>query len=163
MLAPWLYLWRLQVVLTRSRWSKRHGRQQRQSACFSNCRTSWRKQWATWSWWTQTTSPKAKPPWRLSAPLAAVLTCGSPAEWECPETAGQWYPQQWRQHPHKCCVGISSLIDTPTTSTSLRRLFRSGELRTQKLKSHLLLKPGVGQYIAIHATLTDTDFFLAYF
>ena len=49
---------------------------------------------------------------------------------------------------------------------------RSGELRTQKLKSHLLrtqslkvlpLKPGVGQYIAIHATLTATDFFLAYF
>ena len=42
---------------------------------------------------------------------------------------------------------------------------RSGEPRTQKLKSHLertqslnilLLKPGVGQYIAIHATLTAT-------
>ena len=49
---------------------------------------------------------------------------------------------------------------------------RSGELRTQKLKSHLLrtqslnihpLKPSVGQYIAIHATLTARDFFLAYF
>ena len=49
---------------------------------------------------------------------------------------------------------------------------RSGELRTQKLKSHLvrrqslkvlLLKPGVGQYIAIDATLTARDFFLAYF
>ena len=47
---------------------------------------------------------------------------------------------------------------------------RSGELRTEKLKSHLLrtqslkvlpLKPGVGQYIAIHATLTTRDFFLA--
>ena len=47
---------------------------------------------------------------------------------------------------------------------------RSGELRTQKLKSHLVrthslnvlpLKPGVGQYIAIHATLTARDFFLA--
>ena len=46
---------------------------------------------------------------------------------------------------------------------------RSGELRTQKLKSHLVrtqslnvlpLKPGVGQYIAIHATLTARDFFL---
>ena len=41
---------------------------------------------------------------------------------------------------------------------------RSGELRTQKLKSHLVRtqnlnvpswKPGVHQYIAIHATLTD--------
>ena len=51
-------------------------------------------------------------------------------------------------------------------------LSRSGELRTQKLKSHLVriqslnvlpLKPGVGQYIAIHATLTARDFFLAYF
>ena len=49
---------------------------------------------------------------------------------------------------------------------------RSGELRTQKLKSYLVrtqslnvlpLKPGVGQYIAIPATLTARDFFLAYF
>ena len=55
---------------------------------------------------------------------------------------------------------------------SPRGLPRSGELRTQKLKSHLVrtqslnvlpLKPGVGQYIAIHATLTARDFFLAYF
>ena len=47
---------------------------------------------------------------------------------------------------------------------------RIGEL--QKLKSHLVrtqslnvlpLKPGIGQYIAIHATLTARDFFLAYF
>ena len=49
---------------------------------------------------------------------------------------------------------------------------RSGELQTQKLKSHLVrtqclnvlpLKPGVGQYIAIHATHTARDFLLAYF
>ena len=48
----------------------------------------------------------------------------------------------------------------------------SGELRTQKFKSHLVrtqslnilpLKPGVGQYVAIHATLTARDFFLPYF
>ena len=46
---------------------------------------------------------------------------------------------------------------------------RSGELRTQKLKSHLVrtqsldvlpLKPGVGQHIAIHATFTAQGFFL---
>ena len=46
------------------------------------------------------------------------------------------------------------------------------ELRTQNSKSHLsrtlslkvlLLKPGVGQYIAIHATLTVRNFFLANF
>ena len=49
---------------------------------------------------------------------------------------------------------------------------RSGELRTQKLKSLLMrtqslkvlpLKPGVGQYIAMHAALTVRDFFLANF
>ena len=49
---------------------------------------------------------------------------------------------------------------------------RSGELRTRKLKSHLVrtqslnvlpLKPAVGQYIAIHATLTARDFVLANF
>ena len=49
---------------------------------------------------------------------------------------------------------------------------RCGELRTQKLKSYLVrrqslnvlpLKPGIGQYIAIHAVLTARDFFLAHF
>ena len=54
----------------------------------------------------------------------------------------------------------------------LFKLPRSGELRLQKLKSHLVrtqslnvlpLQPGVGQYIAIRATLTARDFFLAYF
>ena len=49
---------------------------------------------------------------------------------------------------------------------------RSGELRTQKLKSHLLrtqslnvlpLKSAVVQYIARHAMLTARNFFLAYF
>ena len=49
---------------------------------------------------------------------------------------------------------------------------RRGELRTQKLKPHLVrtlslnvlpLKLRVGQCIAIHATLTARDFFLAYF
>ena len=48
----------------------------------------------------------------------------------------------------------------------------SGELRMQKLKSHLVrtqslnvlpFKPAVGQYIAIRATLTAREFFLAYF
>ena len=52
------------------------------------------------------------------------------------------------------------------------RKTRSGELRTQKLKSHLIrtqslnvlpLKPGVGQYMAMHATFTARDFFLANF
>ena len=47
-----------------------------------------------------------------------------------------------------------------------------GKIFLQKLKSHLVrtqslnvlsLKPGVGQYIAIHATLTARAFFLANF
>ena len=55
---------------------------------------------------------------------------------------------------------------------SLPPIPRSGELRTQKLKSHLVrtqslnvlpFKPGAGQYIAIHATPTAREFFLAYF
>ena len=46
----------------------------------------------------------------------------------------------------------------------------NGKLWMQKSKSHLMrtqnlkvlpLKPGVGQYIAMHATLTARDFFLA--
>ena len=49
---------------------------------------------------------------------------------------------------------------------------RSGELRMQKLKSHLVRtqslnvlpsKPGVGQYIAIYAMPTVKDIFPAYF
>ena len=49
---------------------------------------------------------------------------------------------------------------------------RNEELWTQKLKSHLMrtqslkvlpLKPGLGQYNAMHATLTARDFFLANF
>ena len=49
---------------------------------------------------------------------------------------------------------------------------RRGELRTQKLKSYLMrtqslkvlpFKPGVGQYIAMHVTLTARDFFFANF
>ena len=47
--------------------------------------------------------------------------------------------------------------------TRLKKYPCTGELRTQKLKSHLVripsltvlpLKPGVGQHVAIHATLT---------
>ena len=63
-----------------------------------------------------------------------------------------------------------SQVTSGTVSTSSRA--RSGELRTQKSKSHLVrtqslkvlpLKPGAGQYIAVHATLTARDLSLAYF
>ena len=58
------------------------------------------------------------------------------------------------------------------SSDCVTAISRNGELRTRKLKTHLLrtqslkvfpLKPGVGPYIAIHATLTARDFFLANF
>ena len=93
---------------------------------------------------------------------------------------------KFRKQNHSCPIRFIStlLIGSKVISRSsvpdclkidfLSLLFlpRSGELRTQKLKSHLVrtqslnifpLKPGVGQYLAIHATLTARDFFLAYF
>ena len=66
-------------------------------------------------------------------------------------------PPFQRHHPLHSCLAVWP---------------RSGELRTQKLRSRLMrtqslnvlpLKPGVGQYIAIHATLTARDVLLAYF
>ena len=63
------------------------------------------------------------------------------------------------------------LISNPTLETLFPHPC-SGELRTQKLKSHLMrrqslhvlpLKPGVRQYIVMHATLIARDFFLANF
>ena len=70
---------------------------------------------------------------------------------------------------HCGCLGSKHQL---TKLNWLPLFTRSGELRTLKLKSHpmrtqslsvLLLKPRIGQYIAIHATLTARDFFLAYF
>ena len=67
-----------------------------------------------------------------------------------------------------CCVAASITVMHAVTVLAPR----SWELQTQKFKSHLVrtrslkvlpLKPGVGQRIAIHATLTARDFFLAYF
>ena len=59
-----------------------------------------------------------------------------------------------------------------TSESQPRVPSRTGDMRTQKLKSDLVrtqclnvlpLKSGVGRYIAIHATRTARDFFLAYF
>ena len=67
----------------------------------------------------------------------------------------------------------TEIDDSSAENPELSKLFsRSGELRTQKLKFHLIrtqslkvlpLNPAVGQYIAMHATLTARDFFLANF
>ena len=73
---------------------------------------------------------------------------------------------------HRPLAVVALSTSLPARSFPLLLSPRSGELRTQKLKSHLVrtqslnilpLKPGVGQYIAIHATLTARDFFLAHF
>ena len=75
-----------------------------------------------------------------------------------------------RQIP--CRTGESSLPQCRAGPTLYQLSPRSGELRTQKLKSHLVrtqslnvlpLKPEVGQYIAIYAMLFPRDFFFAYF
>ena len=67
----------------------------------------------------------------------------------------------------KHCNFISGSLSLSVTSW-----LRSGDLWMQKIKFHPVrtqslkvfpLKPGVGQYIAIHAMLTARDFFLAYF
>ena len=66
------------------------------------------------------------------------------------------------------CVYALLLLNKPSTN----KVPRSGELCMQKLKSLLFttqnlkvlpLKPGVGQYIALDATLTARDFFYANF
>ena len=81
-----------------------------------------------------------------------------------------------------CCFSCSSSSPPPPPPLPLLLQFlllhiffiskpRSGELRTQKLKSHLVrtqslnvlpLKPGIAQCIDIYATLTARDFFLTY-
>ena len=72
---------------------------------------------------------------------------------------------------HYKCDECQTLRDG-TTHWALPIHSCSEELCTQKLKSHLVRtqclnilpeKPGVGQYIAIHATLTAWGLFLAYF
>ena len=96
-----------------------------------------------------------------------LMTRGSVLVWPSRLT-GPSVPRDNRQHLSPAWWG--------TMSCSVRPAFvmgpRSGELRMQKLKYHLVrtqslnvlpLKSGVGQYIAIHATLTARNVFLAYF
>ena len=63
-----------------------------------------------------------------------------------------------------CCCGVLLALVLVVVADP-----RSGELRTQKLKSYLVrtqslnvlnLKPGVGRYVAIHTTLNARDFLL---
>ena len=82
---------------------------------------------------------------------------------------------QWPHLPHYLHWHsniISTLMPSVTLTSSATLMPLLGELQTKKLKSHLMrtqsfkvlpLKPGVGQYIAMHATLTARDFFVANF
>ena len=85
----------------------------------------------------------------------------------------QHFPRKKLVHCLQCQGHSKGLYNQNMTNFLLHLLnfSHSGELQTQKLKSHLVrtqslnvlpLKPGVGQYIAIHATLTAGNFFLAY-
>ena len=91
---------------------------------------------------------------------------------------GGAYRSPWKKNPDKQSENrcddqrLKSMFLMTITPPPPLQLPRSGELRTQKLKSHLVrtqglnvlpLKPGVGQHMAIHATLTIRDFFHAYF
>ena len=104
------------------------------------------------------TAGVVRAPQMTSQSVSSIFLC-SPLPSETWRTPGLFTP--WR------CLPICF-----SDSLSSSFLCRSGELWTQKLKSHLVrtqslnvlpLKPGVGQYIAIHATFTARDFFLAYF
>ena len=56
--------------------------------------------------------------------------------------------------------GIPARLEDKAQRPATDAKLKPHPLRTQSLKV-LHLKPGVGQYIAIHATLTARDFFLA--
>ena len=72
-----------------------------------------------------------------------------------------------------CPIKKQSVLDLNSVSFKgkLYVIPCSGELQTHKLRSHslwaqsskVLLKPGAGQHIAVHATPTARDFFLANF
>ena len=70
---------------------------------------------------------------------------------------------QWKLVYNQIATIYNFFWNTDPFATILTLMFRSGELRTEKLKSYLVrtqslnflpLKPGIGQYIAMHATLT---------
>ena len=59
-------------------------------------------------------------------------------------------------------VQIMFIIKTPQWGAADAEIKVPSDERTQSLRV-LPLIPGIGQYIAIHATLTAREFFLAYF
>ena len=120
--------------------------------------------------------------WEVSVRLCCLIfqagayTVQQTLEERCPSTCPMVCWDAWcAWHTGAAGPQTSDVARTEITTHKpwlVRTTLRIGELRTQKLKSHLVrtqslnvlpLKPGVSQYIAIHATLTARDFFLAYF
>ena len=94
-----------------------------------------------------------------------------PADWYTAPTSAAVREKRFGREVIERQARVFGLVWSCSAPSSPRSP-RSGELRTQKLKSHLVriqsinvlpLKYGVGQCIAIHATLTARDFCLAYF
>ena len=85
-------------------------------------------------------------------------TCISTFQFD-PEDAGKADKGPSRGAVHRTTLAHSRVLSTESLC---------GELRMQKVKSHLLrtqslkVLSGVGKYIAVQATLTARDFFLAY-
>ena len=107
-----------------------------------------------------TTSPSICTPSFLKP--RSAMTLGSPTPVPSP-------PSSLSTRMTSCQFYIRHILPHPGSTDIVPR---SGELRTQKLKSNLVrtqsvnvlsLKPGVGQYTAIYVTLTARNFFLAYF
>ena len=104
--------------------------------------------------------------WPSLSPLANSELHKADFEWRYRVTRFRQlseYNRVWSPEPVVVAEYLRRLKSTQGRTTSGNR---SGELRTKKLKSHLLwtrnlkflpLKPGVGQYIAIHPTPTARD------
>ena len=101
--------------------------------------------------------------------LKAGLVLLAYTSWDETVSLGTWTQRQsdWRL----CRLAPASTAEFGLPTSVFARS-RSGELLTEKLKSHLMrtqswkvlpLKPGVGRYIVMYATLTARDFFLANF
>ena len=126
--------------------------------------TDTRKRVCTGSWpWEKNPLPH----WGIE-PASAVCRSDALSNWATsPFSCLAMISAPWSEQ-HQLC-GLSKSTCTWGLSTAGPH---NGELRMQKLKSHLVrtqclnifcLKPRVSQYIAIHATLTVRDFSLTYF
>ena len=91
--------------------------------------------------------------------------------WVLDERYSFHHPYLLRDHLPKICICSLCSLHSNVWAVRASACPHSGELQTQKLKSHLLrtefkcppLKPWVSQWITTHATLTARVFFCANF